>query len=210
MKLFLASTLCKVMDVFDKTFDRNKYSKNVMFIANPADPFKNKYWVKKDREAFLKYGYNIFDFDLRDKKEIQCSRFMWQNNIGIVHICGGSALYMMELLRKSNFDMLLSHYLIEESIIYTGTSAGSMIMGTDLSLCKVDEDEMEAGSVHTKNTNGLGFIPYFIMCHCQDKYYIPCTKKAIDLLPKNKVPLLFLNDNMAIWVDGKKIEYLHN
>jgi hypothetical protein len=86
-----------------------------------------------------------------------------------------------------------------------------MIMGPSVWFAHDDEDEQEAGMVDkVKDYSSFGLMPFYLMCHAQDKYYIKSTKKVMDRLPKNKIPILFLNDNMALWIVGDKIEFLKN
>lgn len=207
MKMFIASTLSDTIGLFVKKLDAGCY--NVLFIANPADKFKNKYWVNKDRYAFKSKGFDVEDIDLT---EITLSKFKKEiKQFDIIHICGGSALYILKLLKDNGMFNVILNEVKRGQIIYTGTSAGSMIMSPNISFCADDEDEQEAGMVgKLKDMTGFGLIPFYIMCHAQERYYIPSTKKSMDKLPRNKLPILFLNDNMALWVEGKKIEFLKN
>jgi hypothetical protein len=84
-------------------------------------------------------------------------------------------------------------------------------MAPNVSFCADDEDEQEAGMVgKLKNLNALGLMPFYVICHAQEKDYIPSTKRSIDRLPKNKLPILFLNDNMALWIEDGRFEFLKN
>lgn len=193
MKIFIASTFADSV----KSFYARQHGGNVLFCANPADPFKSKYWVKKDRDAFLKYGYAVQDVDLRKVDNIGLESLL--RACDIFFVSGGSAVYIIDLLRKKQM-MGVIDTALSNGVIYAGTSAGSMIMAPDLSFCADDEDEKEAMMIgKVKNLKGFGLIPFYIMCHCQEKYYIPSTKRAMNRLAKNKMPILFLNDGMSIW-----------
>jgi dipeptidase E len=201
MKLFLASTFADVVSLFVKRVK----SGTVLFIANAADPFKNKLWVKKDFRAFIDNGFDVDRIDLREMNAANLRSFIHEYNI--LHLCGGSAIYLLNLLREKKVAGVIVDAIKENGLIYTGTSAGSMIMAPDISFCADDEDEQEAGMVgKLKSLKGLGLIPYFIMCHCQNRYYVPSTVKAMKQLPKNKLPILLLNDGMAIWHEDGKME----
>ena len=199
MKLFLASTFSDSVKLFQQRVHKGK----VLFIANPSDPFKNgnnSYWIKKDYNAFVNNGYDVTRLDLRTVNDFQFNKIL--KDFDIIHICGGSAVYILDLLRKKELDVILIR-AIKRGLIYTGTSAGSMIMAPDISICADDEDEQEAKQVgKVKNLKGLNLVPYYLFCHTQEKYYLPSTIKSMDRLPKNKIPLLFLRDGFAVWVDS--------
>jgi peptidase E len=201
MKMFLSSTI----DVTINLLLKKTRKRRVLFINNPVDLFKNKYWMRKEKMAFLDRGYELYECDIRKESASIIKKF------DIVHICGGSALYILDLLKKTGWYNVILYAIKKDHIIYTGTSAGSMIMAPNISFSADDEDEQECGMVgKVKNMDSFGLIPFYLMCHAQEKYYIPSTKKAIDRLPKNKLSILFLNDNMALWVEDKKIELLQN
>lgn len=209
--MFLASTFSDTVNLFlKKVFNKGK-GLSVLFVSNSSDPFpgKNNYWVNKDRKSFLNNGFIVDDIDLRSISKRQFRKIL--KSYQILHICGGSALYILKLLKDKGMDRVIHNALKCNRIIYTGTSAGSMIMAPNISFCADDEDEQEAGMVgKLKNMDALGLCPFYLMCHAQEKHYIPSTKRSINKLPKNKLPILFLNDNMALWIEGNNIELMQN
>jgi dipeptidase E len=203
-KLFIASTFSDTVNLFVKLVPKGK----VVFVANASDQFKDKSWVNADRSAFVNNGFDVIDVDLREIASKELSDILSNNDI--LHICGGSALYIIDLLRRKKMISVIIN-AINNGMVYTGTSAGSMILAPDLSFCADDEDEKEAKMVgKIKNLKGIGLIDFYLMCHAQEKQYIPSTKRAMNNLPYNKMPILFLNDNMALWFEGNKFQLLKN
>ena len=201
--MFIASTFADTVGLFKQRVKGGA----VIFIANPADPFKNKYWVRKDFKAFQNNGYKTIPVDLKQHDADGLSRML--KDYDIIHFCGGSAIYTLQLLREKKMDVVIVD-AVKSGLIYTGTSAGSMIVAPDISLCAEDVDEKEAAMVgKIKNFKGLGLVPYYLMCHSQEKYYVPSTKKAINQLPKNKLPILMLNDGMAVWHENGSMQILN-
>ncbi len=207
MKLFLASTFADSVKLFQQRVHKGK----VLFIANPGDPFKggnNSYWIKKDYNAFVSNGFEVTKLDL---KIIDAREFgLLLKRFDIIHVCGGSAIYILDLLRKKEMDAVLIR-AIKKGLVYTGTSAGSMIMAPNISFCADDEDEIECGMAgKVKNLEGLNLVPCYLMCHVQDPYYIPSTKNCMDRPPKYKHSILFLRDGFAVWVDElQRLEIVH-
>ena len=65
MKLFLASSFDKVADLFIGKLSRKPRGLKVLFVANAADHYAEKWWVDFDRKAFKERGFAIEDVDLR-------------------------------------------------------------------------------------------------------------------------------------------------
>jgi dipeptidase E len=203
MKLFLASTFSDSALSFNQLVPRS--IQTVSFIANAADPWygKNTEWVEKDYNAFNELGFNINKLDLC-KSNLNSIIASSQ----LIHICGGSAIYLLDLLKKSGYDKVIIKS-IRDGTFYTSTSAGSMIMAPDISFCSDDEDEQEVNMVNTvSNLTGLELVPFYMMCHVQDPYYITSTKKSIDRLPDNKLPILFLRDGQAVYIEDDKFKII--
>ncbi len=204
MKLFLASTFSDTVNLFEDKVPSGK----VMFIENPADLFKDKKWVQKDFNAFVSRGYEVVKVDLRLITAKTLKDMI--TSFDIIHICGGSAIYILKLLKDKGMDTVIID-AVKAGLVYTGTSAGTMITAPDISFGADDEDEKEVGIVgKLKDLSALNLTPYYYMVHIQDKYYIPSTQKAMTRLPSNKLPILFLTDDMACWFEDNKMELLTN
>jgi len=76
----------------------------------------------------------------------------------IIHFCGGSVIYLICLIKERGFDKLIVEYVKKDKIIYTGTSAGSMIVADDLTIDAYDPDEKEFGELLFED---LGQLPVF-------------------------------------------------
>lgn len=205
-RLFLASTFSRVADLFAERVPKCR----VLLIANPLDPYHEGYdGARADRRAFTSRGFKVLNWDLRElRAEELRDELVVHKTFRVLHVCGGSAVYTINLLRERGMDKVISE-AVSKGLIYTGTSAGSMICAPDLALCKDDVDEIEAGQEgKLKDRRGLGLVGFYTVVHAQDKYYSESNRKLVDLLQKNRTPLLFLNDNMAAWCTGKKVEIL--
>jgi len=204
MRLFLASTLADTIDLFVNKVPSGK----VMFIENPADLFKNKGWVQKDFNAFVSHGFEVVKVDLRYITAKTLKDMI--TDFDIIHICGGSAIYILKLLKDKGMDTVIID-AVKAGLVYTGTSAGTMITAPDISFGADDEDEKEVNMVgKLKDLSALNLTPYYYMVHTEERYYVPSTQKAMTRLPKNKLPILFLTDDMACWFEDDKLQLLIN
>lgn len=205
MKLFLASSFDKTTDLL-KSKIKGLKDKKIIFIANASDNDKgDKWWIKSDRDAFIKYGCKIKEIDLRSIKKEDFKNLLKESDI--IHFCGGSVIYLMFLLKKFGFSDLIFKAVKQNKIIYTGTSAGSMIVAQDLTINAYDPEEKEYVDKMTDNS-GLGLVNFMIMPHTNNKDFAPSNALMVSELPeiKNNQPLIFIYDNQAVWVEDNKFE----
>ena len=204
MKLFLASAFDKTADVFSKKVGFSLKGKKVMFVANAADHYKgDKWWIRNDREAFIKLGCQVIDVDLRTITLTDFTESLMSSDI--IHITGGSVIYPSQLIIKRGLSKPLKDAIRQNKIIYTGTSAGSMIVSKDLTSMSFDPDEKDF--VVTGNSySGLGLIDFIILPHAGNKDFSAGNAELMKLLPDYSQPVLFLYDNQAVLVEDDKLE----
>jgi dipeptidase E len=197
MKLFLASSLDKTAKLLSKSTDTKE--KTVLFIANASDITEGKWWVDADREAFKKIGCKINEIDLRSITKKDFSEEL--NNSDFIHFCGGSVLYLISLLRQKGFDKLIIDAIKKDEVIYTSSSAGSMIVAKDLSLCAFDMDEPDECK-KKENYSGLDLVNFLILPHSNNKDFTDANLNMVKQLPNFAQPTIFLYDNQAVFVEG--------
>ncbi len=180
MKLFLASSLDKTLPLLLERIEKSAKELKVLFVANASDPLENAWWVDLDRDAFKSAGFNIIEIDLR---KVSVEEFARQiEEVDILHVCGGSVLYILWLLRKKEIFDIILNVVNQEKVLYTGTSAGSIIAAPSVQLYSYDPEEREAAK-ELQDFTGFGFVPFLI------KPYMP--KKII----------LFLMQCSLIWLN---------
>ncbi len=142
MKLFLASSFAQTSKLLEQRLQKPIKGKKIVFIANPADySTGDKWWIKADRDAFIKLGCNVIDVDLRTISDKDLKKYLETSDI--IHLCGGSVFYTILLIKEKGFDNMIKEFIEKDKIIYSGTSAGSMIVSEDLSLDASDPEEKQ-------------------------------------------------------------------
>lgn len=205
MKLFLASSLDKTLSLL-KPLLSDVIKTRVVFVANAADPYnKDKWWVDLDRERFKEFGYKITEVDLRNTSKDEFSNIL--KDADILHVCGGSVFYLINLIRKKNLEEIFIKAIKNEEVIYTGTSAGSIIVSKSIASFSYDEEEKEFIEA-VPDKLGLGLINFGIVPHCNNADFIDGNKKTIEYLHKDKNPLIFIQDNQAVWVEDDKFKII--
>jgi peptidase E len=190
MKLFLASSLDKTLSLFKNKLDGNKKYK-VIFIANAADPFEDQWWVEADRKEFIKQGFELMETDLRNLDGDQLKSEL--ASADIVHVCGGSVFYLLSIVKQKGIDTAIIESVKNGKVIYTGTSAGSILASTSNEIYKHDPEESKYSNL-LSNYSGLGLVKFLIVPHCNNPEFVDA--------------LFLLNDNQAIWVEDDRFELL--
>jgi len=201
MKLFLASSFDKTANLLADKIGRKIKGKKVIFIANASDTHTgDKWWIDTDRQAFIKLGCKVTEVDLRVIPEKDFEKLLKKSHI--IHFCGGSVLYLIDLLRERGLAKLVTHFVRKGKIIYTGTSAGSMIVAQDLKLSYFDPEEKGYIDVEKiKDFSGLGLVNFLIIPHTNNKDFTQGNVELVKYLPKFSQPLIFIYDHQAVWVE---------
>lgn len=197
MLLFLASSLDKTLTLL-KPLLQNDTALKVAFIANASDNAEgDTWWVTLDRDKFKELGYEVADIDLRTISANELTQIL--NNTDILHVAGGSVFYLVGLIRKRKLEAIITNAIKSDSVIYTGTSAGSMIVSGSIAMFAFNEEEQPfLDSV--PDQKGLGIINFGIIPHCNNAEFVSENEKVVKHLPTSTEPLIFLQDTQAIYV----------
>lgn len=203
MKLFLASSLDKTSPLLIQRIPKS--AKRVAFVANAADPCDDPWWINLDREAFKKSGFEIAEVDLRKINKEEFEKVLENNDI--LHFGGGSVFYLLSLLKQKDLENLIVDHVQNDKIIYTGTSAGSIIPSPVLDIYKYDSEENKFYK-NDSESRGLGLVNFIILPHCNNQEMTENNKNVVEHAHEYPIPLLLLHDNQAVWVEDEKLELL--
>lgn len=137
-KLFLASSLNITLPLFiEKAQISNPENFKVAFIDIAAEPYKGKtdlFWVDNDHQAFLEKKFKLEHLDLNQ----YTGNF---TEFDILHFCGGHTRYLLSKIHKLGHYDKLQDVINSDQAIFTGTSAGSMIVAPSLTgVGRLDDD----------------------------------------------------------------------
>ncbi|MFH1175497.1 MAG: Type 1 glutamine amidotransferase-like domain-containing protein [bacterium] len=206
MKLFLASSFDKTISLFIERLPNINKRQKVLFISNASDHCEgDKWWVESDRNAFIENGFDLSEIDLRDISKDDLS--LQLNNSDILHICGGSVFYLLSLIREKELESIIKDAILKDKLIYTGTSAGSMIVANSVKSAFIEPEEKDFVKI-IPDFNGIDLVNFLIVPHCNNSDFIKDNIDTARYLPELKTPLIMLYDNQAVWVEDRKIEIL--
>ena len=157
-------------------------SKKVLYITTAVDGEKddNKDWVIKEYNTILDLGINesnITEYKIGNEINI--------DDYDIIYMMGGNTIYLLDMVRKHNFGSVIKKF-INDGKIYIGSSAGSQILGSTISLNAIYEDNF----VNMTDFTALGIV---------DKEVVPHANKKEELLKDvNREDLILLYDGSGI------------
>ncbi|EKD61987.1 MAG: Peptidase E [uncultured bacterium] len=202
-RLFLTSAVHGVAHDIAKRVNLSKGNK-LVFIDTAAEVVTgNKNWLKKDRRALVKAGFNITDYTLAGKKKSQLEKDL--ASFDYIYLSGGDTFYLLEQSQKSGFASLVKDLVLKRGKTYIGTSAGSIIAGEMVPGYLADKN------LKLKNRNGYGFVNFTIMPHWGDPdfkdRYLKTRLKTV--YKKGQGPFILLTNNQYIHVQDKCVEIIN-
>lgn len=161
-------TSCGIIDgKFKEQFYRiiNKEEikdKKVLYITTASDGENDsdKSWMDEEYETILDLGFskeNIYEFKI-GQKEINI------NDFDVIYMMGGNTFYLMDMIRKYNFDTVIKKAM-DNGIIYIGSSAGSIILGNSVEYAL----PFDENNVDLKDFSGLRIVDGIIIPHANRK-----------------------------------------
>lgn len=197
MKLFLASSAGRTINLFEKEFFSLK-NKKVAFIANAADTYERKPFVNFDKHRLKDYGATIIDIDLRKIRGEKLYKKL--ADMDIIFVAGGNVFYLLESMQKSRFDRIIRR-LLDSGIVYVGSSAGSCVAAQDITPISTLDEPEKAKSL--KSYKALNLTKTLVLPHVNSKKYRP---KCLAIKKKygKKYDLELLNDNQVLIINGTK------
>ena len=160
----------------------------VLYITTASDgePDDDKSWMDTEFNTILDLGIlqdNITEYKIgMDNINL--------DNFDIIYMMGGNTFYLLDVIRKTNFDEKIRNF-INSGKIYIGSSAGSEILGNSISVA-LGFDE---NNVNMIDFTGLKIVNGLIVPHCNRK------KEFIDNLENTTTEELYLlydGDGMII------------
>jgi len=153
-------------------------------------------WVEYYHKELEEIGLRYDDVNISEEKD-----FSDLPAYDIYYVCGGNTFYILDRLRKTNLDKVISE-AIKSGKLYIGVSAGSIIMGPDIEIAGLGEDG-DLNDMNLEDLSGFGLVPYIISPHYTEK-----EKSSIKAFKEKRKgePVVELTDDQAIFVeDGKMV-----
>lgn len=195
VKLYLASSIADS----GRHIAKKIKPKKAAFIFTAGELEKDKRWIDEDRNGFNKAGIKTFDYTLTGKTGKDLERDL--GGCDLIHVNGGNTFYLLLQAKKSGFDKFIKRQ-VNKGVIYTGSSAGSMIAAPDIAITKRLENRTYAKFL--PDTRGFNLVDFVIFPHWgsplfKDIFFSQRLRQSY----KKGYKIILLNDNQYVEVtDG--------
>ena len=171
---------------------KNPKDISVAFIPTAADPEEDKRFVKSAMDEIKEIGMQLFTVDLKEENEQSLRRKL--SDCDVVYVNGGNTFYLLDWARKSGFDKVIID-LVGQGKVYIGTSAGSLLVGPDISVSGW-MPSWDRNIVGLKDISGLGIVPFVVSPH-----FVESDRQVLEKNMKDvSYPIIALTDKQAVIV----------
>lgn len=201
-KLFITSSFCDVAQYFENFCGEKVEGKTITFIptASVVEDFTE--YVNDDKNAFIRLGLNIDELNISDKTEQQIAETLTKNDF--IYVSGGNTFYLLQELRKSKADKLISEQ-IESGKIYIGTSAGSVVLSKNIKYLEKVDDKNKAQEL--KDYSGMACVDFYPLPHYKSEPFTEIIEEVFNTY-KEKIRLIPISNTQVIEVNGTEIQVI--
>lgn len=191
MKLYLTSTGFEnavIADYFKNQVLPKQIEDLSFLVVSVQDNDSDAFYLQKTTSELK--GVGVVDIEIFKLRE---ERFTPGKNYDVIFVCGGNTFVYLDRIRKTGLDKFIIDSVKNNSSIYVGVSAGSIVTGPDIAIAG-DEDPNDIGLT---DLTGLGLIDNIIYPH-----YTEDSQEYLDGFKKtSKFPVIEINDSQAVYFD---------
>jgi dipeptidase E len=197
-KLLLTSfakvTLPLVMPLLSKPADQLIAA----FIPTAGDPYSDKEFVYDDKKKLEEMGFTVKEIDIKTVQGDNLKKEL--SNVDLILVAGGNTFSLLDQARKSGFDKLVLE-LVEQGVIYVGSSAGSILCCPTIEGAKRFDSVDDAPGLD--DFKGLDLYEKIIIPHAQKERYAERIKLTTDDMIEKGFEVITLTDDEAVLIEGK-------
>lgn len=199
-KLFLLSkglTTDTLKNEFLGLLEKAPEMNSVAVIVNASTSDKKKIKkTKKVKAQFAEMGFDSTRIGLFDLLKTPPTDL---TNFDIIYILGGNPFVLLRDVHKSGSQKVLKELAYQNKILM-GYSAGSLLLGPDLSLMQYTDSLLGFNQIELKELSCVGLYDFYIFPHYDDfTTQAPELKSKIEAFESlSSLPIYRLNDNQGI------------
>jgi dipeptidase E len=171
---------------------------SVAFVRTASKVCSDIGWLEAERRIFIDAAFDVIDvLDLNDSTQ----RLLEQSDV--VFLGGGNTFTLLEEIRRSGFDTLLTE-MHQRGRILIGESAGAVVLGPTIDPIRFIDEPEKAPNLN--DFRGLGLFDFFPAVHFgraefQDQY--PSIVLSASTM---NIPLIALRDTDCLSISQGRME----
>jgi len=172
------------------------------FVPTAAGPdAEGKPWVQADRRQLATLGCEVSTLDLAAAGSEEVEHAL-HGGLDGVFLSGGNSYLLLWHARRSGFAELASRRVEEGSLVYVGTSAGSLVAGPDIGPAASLDNRREVPEL--ESSAALALVPFTVLPHDDDPETAAIHDDIVAAYPST--PFVRLADDRAVLVRGEGAE----
>lgn len=215
MSLYLASSFRGkgvadlILDDIARKLNKPMSEIKILYITTAGNlhPENERIWIVEGREILRTHGCQVVDYDIEGKSEQEVEAAT--QGVDVIFVQGGQCIYMLEQAQKCNLADVVKRALTR-GVAYVGESTGSIIAGNDISAYRFWAKDRRENPPELDNYNGMGLVNFLVRPHWNnwEKFssYKENTVGNFEKLFAISEPIIFLNDNQLVYVEGKNFQ----
>lgn len=200
-KILLTSYLGGIESQFVEYSLVNKITdKEILYIPTAGNVEEYTGYIDDGIEMLENLGYKLKMLDISNESETKCYREI--SEARVIWVSGGNTFYLLQEIKNKNLVSVLKKQ-INDGCLYIGESAGAIILSKNIEYCKAMDSVFLAPSLN--DYIGLDEIDFYPLPHYIEEPFVEPVKQIFKDY-NDKLNLIPINNEQAIFVDGGKVE----
>lgn len=199
-----------VMNDIERKLEKNADEIKILYITTAGNlhaPEKRD-WINEGREILLSRGWQVFDCDIAGKTEEEVADALRDKDV--VFVQGGNNFYLLKQMHDCNFAEIIKSRLLA-GMIYMGESAGAIVCAQDIAEQRFISGDAFDLVPDLDDFRGLGLVNFLFKPHwnregAKREKFSKFIRENPEEFYSIKQPIICLNDNQLVYVDGDKFQ----
>jgi dipeptidase E len=171
------------------------------FVPTAAGPeAETKPWIQADRRQLEILGCTLSTLDLAAVGAREVEKAL--RDVDGVFVSGGNSYLLLWHARRSGFAELVTGRVQDGSLLYVGTSAGSLVASPDIAPAASLDNRREVPEL--ESSAALALVPFTVLPHDDDPETAAIHDGIVAAHPS--VSFVRLADDQAVLVRGDSVE----
>ena len=171
----------------------------IAYITTASKKVDDMSYVERQRERMNEMGLSYTEIDIEGSNEEELRKILAGYDVVIVE--GGNTFYLLKAIRESGFESVIKD-LIEEGVVYIGTSAGSYVACPSIIMATWSNRGFDRCGV--LDYTAMNLVPFLVKAH-----YVSEDLKELEENTKDlQYQVRPITDDQAILVRDEEIEFL--
>lgn len=198
-----------VMDDIEKYLGKAGKEIRVSYIitAGNLHPEGDREWIDEGRELLKAQDWQVFDYDIAGKTEEEVEGELADKDV--VFVQGGQCIFMLEQMQKCNLGEIIKK-VVARGVPYIGESTGSIVTGGDISAYRYWAKDRREDPPVLEDYHGMGLVNFLLRPHWNHlekrEKYLQMTRDNLERLYELAQPIICLNDNQLVFVEGDNFQ----